>query len=387
MTKNQVKTLYSSGRKVNPVWNYFTKREKYNNTHHNANCDYCKEDCVGEPRRMATHLAYQCKPAKTSNEYDDFINIATKYNLKESEKTRNTIRNKINEKRYTKKHKLFFDPSLTRPLLPNLPTISKIMFSDTINENYLPPLQTVTWNSKINGNTFNISNIDGDTDKIPNNNKTIEIYSDDEDCVMEINNTNIIKTDHIINPNTDIRSEIDNNFINKIKNKIINKKLSKALLSSNIPISCIENKELIEFFNILDPNYKVPTCYSQTSDIDNIKEIMKGFEGKGEIEADDEDKQFVTDKNDYYYLIRCKPRTKANIGFNDIERIDSAALSFDCFPVIVTNKNYSFKAKSIVKKRNVILSFDNTIINDINLHIEKKLDDEELNIISNILYK
>ncbi|CAG8702698.1 10875_t:CDS:1, partial [Cetraspora pellucida] len=48
-----------SGRKVNPVWNYFTKGGKYNNTHHNANCDYCKEDCVGELRRMATHLVYQ----------------------------------------------------------------------------------------------------------------------------------------------------------------------------------------------------------------------------------------------------------------------------------------------------------------------------------------
>ncbi|CAG8527615.1 12188_t:CDS:1 [Cetraspora pellucida] len=257
--RKQIKTLYSSGRKMNPVWNHFKKGEKYNNTHHNANCDYCKEDCIGEPKRMAIHLAYQCKPAKTSNEYDDFINIAAKYNLKESEKTRNTIRNKINEKRYTKKQELFFDSSPTRPLLPKLPAISKIMFSDTTHENYLPPFQIVEWNSKINDNTYKISNIDNNADRIPNNNKTIEIYSDDEDSIMEIDNTDTIKTNHITNLNTDIRSEIDNNFINKIRNKIINKKLSKALLSSNIPISCIENKEIIEFFNILDPNYKVPT--------------------------------------------------------------------------------------------------------------------------------
>ncbi|CAG8815457.1 23665_t:CDS:1 [Cetraspora pellucida] len=112
--------------------------------------------------------------------------------------------------------------------------------------------------------------------------------------------------------------------------------------------------------------------------------LMKFFLKK--IIEDDEDKQFVIDKNDFYYLIRCKPRTKANIGFNDIERIHSAALAFNCFPVVVTNKNYSFKAKSIAEKRNVILSFDNTIINDINLHIERKLNDEELNILSNILY-
>ncbi|CAG8592894.1 10882_t:CDS:1 [Cetraspora pellucida] len=57
----------------------------------------------------------------------------------------------------------------------------------------------------------------------------------------------------------------------------------KELEEFDIPNIIIENQRTYRIDRNSD-NISL-SGYSQTSDIDNIKEIMKGFEGRGEIEA------------------------------------------------------------------------------------------------------
>lgn len=100
----------------------------------------------------------------------------------------------------------------------------------------------------------------------------------------------------------------------------------------------------------------------------------------------DRDKDIFSYKYDCDFLVNCKYRTKAVIGFNDVERISHAASLYNAQGVLVTTTDYSFKAKEIANKSNIILAYTNDIIKRLNLHIEQELDEKELDIIYNILY-
>ncbi|CAG8660379.1 10416_t:CDS:1, partial [Cetraspora pellucida] len=76
-----MKLNFSSERRSTRIWNHFKQGEKYNTSHYNANCNYCKKDCYSEPRKMTIHLMYQCKAAE--KHYDDFKNDIINSNIRE----------------------------------------------------------------------------------------------------------------------------------------------------------------------------------------------------------------------------------------------------------------------------------------------------------------
>lgn len=99
----------------------------------------------------------------------------------------------------------------------------------------------------------------------------------------------------------------------------------------------------------------------------------------------DRDKDLLVYKEDSDFLICCKYRPLKKIGFNDIERIESVARSYNSQPVIVTTTDYSYNAKDLAHNSNIILTYEKNIVKKLNLHIERELNEKELDILSKIL--
>ncbi|CAG8791068.1 15417_t:CDS:1, partial [Cetraspora pellucida] len=123
-----------SGRKPAGVWKHFNKGNKYNNSHYDANCNYCKNDCYGEPKKMSIHLLHQCKPAKSY--IIDIEKDLKCIDFTDSQKRIKTIRDKErNKKDYLEKQ-------------------SRVIFPENIYGDDIPS-QVTDWISRINNTEIN----------------------------------------------------------------------------------------------------------------------------------------------------------------------------------------------------------------------------------------
>ncbi|CAG8493230.1 7734_t:CDS:2 [Scutellospora calospora] len=164
-------------------------------------------------------------------------------------------------------------------------------------------------------------------------------------------------------------------------------------------IEIIEEKEINKESEEMDYNEeeKIDNDNVQNEQILDYKDNIIQFLELNEYEINenfikdyihnDRDKDLLVYKYDFDFLVCCKFRPKAKVGFNDVERIFNAASFYNSQGVIVTNTDFSPKAQYIAKKSNIILSYSNNIVKDLNLFIEKKLDKEELDILYDILYE
>ncbi|CAG8547302.1 5316_t:CDS:2 [Scutellospora calospora] len=125
----------------------------------------------------------------------------------------------------------------------------------------------------------------------------------------------------------------------------------------------------------------------ENSLVDFDDNLLSEYIDENNYIRDDRDKDLLVYKYDFDFLVCCKFRPKAKVGFNDVERIFNAASFYNSQGVIITNTDYSPKAQFIAKKSNIILSYSNNIVKDLNLFIEKRLDKDELDILYNILYE
>ncbi|CAG8443356.1 8364_t:CDS:2 [Scutellospora calospora] len=100
---------------------------------------------------------------------------------------------------------------------------------------------------------------------------------------------------------------------------------------------------------------------------------------------DDKDKDIMVSKEDVEKLISCKFRDKRNIGFNDIERTAVTSYYYGVQGVVVTNLDYSPKAKKYASKYNIILSHSSNLKRRLNHFIQKELDEKEFNILYDFL--
>ncbi|CAG8659672.1 631_t:CDS:1, partial [Scutellospora calospora] len=102
---------------------------------------------------------------------------------------------------------------------------------------------------------------------------------------------------------------------------------------------------------------------------------------------DDRDKDIMTYKISYDFLVCCKQRRFKKIGFNEIERISNVANIYNSQGVIVTPVGYSPKAMNAAILHNVILTYPHNIVEKLNLYIERNLENQELDILYEILYQ
>ncbi|CAG8655130.1 13102_t:CDS:1, partial [Racocetra fulgida] len=49
------------GRKKKTIWQWFSEGEKINSSHYLARCNFYKQNCPGEPSKMAKHLLEKCE--------------------------------------------------------------------------------------------------------------------------------------------------------------------------------------------------------------------------------------------------------------------------------------------------------------------------------------
>ncbi|CAG8751352.1 8911_t:CDS:1, partial [Cetraspora pellucida] len=100
---------------------------------------------------------------------------------------------------------------------------------------------------------------------------------------------------------------------------------------------------------------------------------------------DDRDKDIMVNKEDIENLISCKFRNKRNIGFDDVERTAITSYYYGVQGVVVTNRDYSKKAKKYASDYGIILCDKSNLNHKLNFYIEKELDKRELDVLCNIL--
>ncbi|CAG8768919.1 7628_t:CDS:1, partial [Cetraspora pellucida] len=100
---------------------------------------------------------------------------------------------------------------------------------------------------------------------------------------------------------------------------------------------------------------------------------------------DDHDKDIMVNKEDIENLISCKFRNKRNIGFDDVERTAITSYKYGVQGVVVTNLDFSKKAKKYAADYDIILCDKLNLNHKLNFYIEKELDKRELDVLCDIL--
>lgn len=93
----------------------------------------------------------------------------------------------------------------------------------------------------------------------------------------------------------------------------------------------------------------------------------------------------MVNKEDIENLISCKFRNKRNIGFDDVERTAITSYYYGVQGVVVTNLDFSKKARKYASNYGIILCDKSNLNHKLNFYIEKELDKRELDLLCNIL--
>ena len=93
----------------------------------------------------------------------------------------------------------------------------------------------------------------------------------------------------------------------------------------------------------------------------------------------------MVNKEDIKNLISCKFWNKRNIGFDDVERIAITSYKYGVQGVVVTNLDFSKKARKYASDYDIILCDKSNLNHKFNFYIEKELDKRELDVLCDIL--
>lgn len=77
---------------------------------------------------------------------------------------------------------------------------------------------------------------------------------------------------------------------------------------------------------------------------------------------------------------------KGVVLFDDVERTSNESKRLELYRFIVTNHGYSKNAKSYGIKNNIILTNENTLLQQLNFYIDKELNLKENYILYDLLY-
>ncbi|CAG8603734.1 1817_t:CDS:2 [Dentiscutata heterogama] len=88
------------GRKTKPIWQWFSKGEKLNSSHYLAQCNFCKQNCSGEPSKMAKYLLLICEEIHQDKLDNNLLLQVDNYNdnCNDLSKVKNTLVLSIGEK-------------------------------------------------------------------------------------------------------------------------------------------------------------------------------------------------------------------------------------------------------------------------------------------------